>query len=257
MGLESILPVVGAGLGLASAARGGSGVSGQGLTYDQQLEILNRQQQYDAQQAEKNNVNAQALAQMGYTQQSSESQKARDAAQALAQMGYTQESSESQKARDAAQALAQMGYQSQEGLQKGQQAYEQGLFNTKQQNYEDIVGRGGADELSAEGALFNDLNLPSQSLSEMQRIAREQGAKEQEQTLNTVNSQLANQGVRGPRAALIAGRVSGDLNKNLYNQLATMQYNDEQQRRAQKQQYLMGKAQTGQKATLQTPGYYQ
>lgn len=170
------------------------------------------------------------------------------------------ESGEAQKQRDylASQGQAGREFQGAESqLGRDFQGNQNQLNRTMEQSNLDrayqeklaSIGRGSQDLESGESAFLGAADQTSPELEALQNSITNNALPIQERAMSAAKNNLAQQGVRGGRAATLLNRQSGELNRDLNSDLTNKMYEDYTRRNNMKLGYLGNKARAGQAAT--------
>jgi len=107
--------------------------------------------------------------------------------------------------------------------------------------------RGSGQELfdTSSSQYLQAYGAPLEELTELQEAIVRQATPGQERAMQATKTALAQQGVRGPQAALEQSRQAGRLSQNLQDALAQYALQDAQARRKERGRFLGEQALTG------------
>lgn len=199
----------------------------------QEESILGKQQAFTGSEAEKQRQQellTQQLAQ-GFSGSESEKQRAQETALQNSQQQFT--GSESQKQRDLTQQQ----------------------FAARQKEYQDLVARGQLNADSGEAQFMSSTENAPEELAAYQEAFRNNALADQRRNASATNLALANQGVTGSQASILAARSSGENNREIEEKIRNLALQDAQARQAQRSSYASNKASQGRQAASSAPSY--
>lgn len=128
---------------------------------------------------------------------------------------------------------------------------EQEAYERRKRAYNNMIQRATRTQNDAENVLNNIYSNPNSYLGIMQRQLNDNTNKSLNMGRNQLNTALAQQGIRGGQAGIQLARGIGSMTNQANQDLNSMMFDEEQQRRNLQSAYNQAKALAGINAGLQ------
>lgn len=125
----------------------------------------------------------------------------------------------------------------------------------REQAYKDTMARSGTQMSQGEAGFMEAVGSAPESLEQAKQDILTGGAKGLQKASGQMQANLATQGVRGPQAATLLNRGTGEMGQNIQMELNKLGLTDEQDRKKALLAYQAAKAGTAQQANLSPANY--